>query len=205
MTKTEDFFSAEETDILGETFNISLGSSSKAINMILDRPVSITEPHVEVLMADEFHLSELEYVLAVEITYVRGLKGRNLLLLKKNDIRKILEIMMMTEFDEATFEIDELGESAVCELMNQMMGAAATSMSTFLDMAVDISTPATYRIVNETLFKREFFERGQILTMVKFDIDIEDTLKSEFYNIMTYEFASDVVKLARAANNKSQI
>ena len=200
MAKTEQFFSPEQIDILGETFNISLGSSSKAINQILDKSVSITEPKVEVITVDEFHLSELGYVLAVEITYVKGLKGRNLLLLKKNDIRKILEIMMMSEFDEATFEIDEIGESAVCELMNQMMGSAATAMSNFLDMTVDISTPKTYRIMNEMLFKMEYFEKGQIITLVRFDIDIADTLKSEFYNIMSLDFAQDIIKFAQEAN-----
>lgn len=200
MAKTEMFFTPDEIDVLGETFNISLGSSSKAINLILDRIVTINEPAVSVATVDEFHLSELEYVLAVEITYVKGLKGRNLLLLKKQDIRKILEIMMMSELDEETFEIDEIGESAVCELMNQMMGSAATAMSNFMDMTVDISTPKTYRILNEMLFKREYFEKGQLLVLVKFDIEIEGTLKSEFYNIMSLDFAKEIISFAQAAN-----
>jgi len=200
MAKTEMFFTPDEVDILGETYNISLGSSSKAINLILDKIVTINEPEVSVVTVDEFHLSELEYVLAVEITYVKGLKGRNLLLLKKHDIRKILEIMMMSELDEETFEIDEIGESAVCELMNQMMGSAATAMSNFMDMTVDISTPKTYRIINEMLFKREYFEKGQLLTLVKFDLEIEGTLKSEFYNIMSFDFAKELINFAKAAN-----
>jgi flagellar motor switch protein FliN/FliY len=200
MPKTEDFFSPEQIDTLGEVYNISLGSASKAISLILDRKVRITEPRVSVLTVDEFHFLDQEYVLAVDINYVEGLKGKNLLLLKKNDVRKMLEIMMMSEFEEEAFEIDEIGESAVCELMNQMMGAAATSMSNFLDMTVDISIPVVYRIINEMLFKREYFDKGQILALVEFDINIKDTLQSEFYNIMSLEFADEVIRFAEATN-----
>jgi flagellar motor switch protein FliN/FliY len=202
MTKTEDFFSPEQIDTLGEVYNISLGSSSKAINLILDKKVKITEPRVHVMTVDEFHFADQGYNLAVEINYVEGLKGRNLLLLKKNDVRKILEIMMMSEFDEETFELDEIGESAVCELMNQMMGAAATSMSNFLEMHVDISVPVIYRIMNEMLFKREYFEKGQLLALVEFDLAVQDTFESEFYNIVPIDFADDVVNFAEAVNRK---
>ena len=200
MLKAEDFFTPEQIDILGETYNISLASSTKAINLMLDRIVNINTPSVEVLKSDDFHFQNLENALAVEVNYVEGLIGRNLMILKKEDIRKILEIMMMTELDPATFEIDEIGESAVCELMNQMMGSAATAMSNFINMAVNISTPKTIPIINELLFKSAYFEKGEIIVIVRFNMHIENLLDSEFYNIMKLDFAKDVIRFVELAN-----
>ena len=39
------------------------------------------------------------------------------------------------------FEFNDLTISAVCEVMNQMMGAASTALSDFLGRSVNISTP----------------------------------------------------------------
>ena len=200
MLKAEDFFTPEQIDILGETYNISLASSTKAINLMLDRIVNINTPSVEVLKSDDFHFQNLENALAVEVNYVEGLIGRNLMILKKEDIRRILEIMMMTELDPATFEIDEIGESAVCELMNQMMGSAATAMSNFINMAVNISTPKTIPIINELLFKSAYFEKGEIIVIVRFNMHIENLIDSEFYNIMKLDFAKDVIRFVELAN-----
>ena len=60
----------------------------------------------------------------MEIKYVSGLEGSNIMLLKRSDVKAIVELLMGTEIPEEEFELNELTISAVCELMNQMMGAA---------------------------------------------------------------------------------
>ena len=47
------------------------------------------------------------------------------------------------------FELDEINISAVCEVMNQMMGASATALSEFLGRMVNISTPISFEVENE--------------------------------------------------------
>ena len=42
-------------------------------------------------------------------------------------------------------ELSDLHLSAICEAMNQMMGSAATSMSSMINEKVDISPPTATR------------------------------------------------------------
>ncbi|MCI8284502.1 MAG: flagellar motor switch phosphatase FliY [Firmicutes bacterium] len=186
-------FSSLEIDAIGELMNISLGSSATAASKMLDRRVNITTPRVSVKNIDEFEFKNLEPALAVEITYVEGLDGNNLMILKKNDVRKILEILMMTEIEEEGFVLDELSRSAVCELMNQMMGSSATSLSEIMGETVNISTPIAFEVDNPDGFKEKYFDSDNPMVIVSFDLDIEDCLQSEFMMFMSIGLAKKLI------------
>ena len=134
-------FSPLEISAIGEVTNISLGSSATAISNMLDHRVDITTPTVSVVNAEEFELGEIEPAIGVEIKYVTGLEGSNIMILKMSDIKVIVDILMGTETPDEEFVLNDLTLSAVCEVMNQMMGAASTALSDFLRRVVNISTP----------------------------------------------------------------
>ena len=129
---SNSIFSPLEIDAIGEISNISLGSSATAISNMLDHRVDITTPSVSVVNAEDFELGSIEPAIGVEIKYVTGLEGSNIMLLKMSDIKVIVDILMGTETPDEEFELNELSLSAACEVMNKMMGAAATALSDFL-------------------------------------------------------------------------
>ena len=130
-----------EIDAVGEILNISLGASATAVSTMLDTRVDITTPVVKVKHKDEFEFASIEPAVGVQIGYVEGLDGSNIMLLKRIDVKVIVELLMGMEIPDDQFELDEMNISAICEVMNQMMGAAATSMSTMLGKMIDISPP----------------------------------------------------------------
>ena len=93
----QNIFSAMELDAIGEMMNISLGSSATAVSNLLDHRVDITTPKVTVVPISEFTLGELEPAIGVEIKYVSGLEGSNIMLLKRSDVKAIVELLMGTE------------------------------------------------------------------------------------------------------------
>ena len=113
----QNIFSAMELDAIGEMMNISLGSSATAVSNLLDHRVDITTPKVTVVPISEFTLGELEPAIGVEIKYVSGLEGSNIMLLKRSDVKAIVELLMGTEIPEEEFELNELTISAVCEVI----------------------------------------------------------------------------------------
>ncbi len=119
---SNSIFSPLEIDAIGEISNISLGSSATAISNMLDHRVDITTPSVSVVNAEDFELGSIEPAIGVEIKYVTGLEGSNIMLLKMSDIKVIVDILMGTETPDEEFELNELSLSAACEVMNQMMG-----------------------------------------------------------------------------------
>lgn len=186
-------FSPMEMDGIGEILNISLGSSATAMSDMLGRKVIITTPTVRLREYDEFEFKEVEPAVGVEITYVTGLDGNNLMLLKKDDVRKILEILMYTEIDPDTFELDELSLSAVCELMNQMMGASATALADVVGRMVNISTPVAFEVENVDEFKQKYFKSDEPMVEVYFNIEIEDTFSSRFITMLSIELCKDLI------------
>jgi flagellar motor switch protein FliN/FliY len=186
-------FSAFEIDAIGEILNISLGASATAVSNLLDARVDITTPVVRVLTREEFEISNLEPAVGVEITYIAGLSGSNIMLLKRHDVKIIVDMMMGMETPEEEFELNELNISAICEVMNQMMGASATALSEFLTKSVNISTPSSFEISDIDDFKKKYYHNNDVMVVVGFTLKIADRLESEFINVMPPELAKELV------------
>ncbi|MGO5027927.1 flagellar motor switch protein FliN [Candidatus Agathobaculum pullicola] len=187
-------FSPIAIDAIGEIFNISLGSSATAVSNMLARRVDITTPTVSVVSADEFTLGDLQPAIGVKIDYVAGLSGSNIMLLKRSDVREIVDILMGSTTKDEDFKINELNMSAICEVMNQMMGAASTAMSDFLNRMVNISTPQAFEIGSLEEFIDTYFPSSGILVIVRFKFSIEDTVESEFMSALSMDLVRELLK-----------
>lgn len=198
-------FNDIEKDALGEMMNISLGASATAMSTLLGSTVNITTPVVRVLTRDQFEFKKLEPAVGVEIAYVEGLEGSNIMMFSRNDVRIIVSTLMGQDIPMEQFEMDEINRSAICEVMNQMMGASATAMSEFLKMTVNISTPVSFEIEDELSFKEKYFPADTSMAVVGFTLEIVGKLESEFLNIMPLSLAkrllepfADTLKKAQA-------
>jgi len=186
-------FSPMAIDAIGEIFNISLGSSATAVSDMLNRRVEISTPRVEVVAAKEFELGDLDPAVGVKIDYVAGLSGSNIMLLRRDDVHAIVDILMGMETSDEEFELNELNTSAVCEVMNQMMGAASTAMSDFLGRAVNISTPEAVQIQDLDDYKRKYFTDPDMV-IIRFKLQISDSVESEFVSAISIYLARELLE-----------
>ena len=191
---SQTVFNSMELDAIGELMNISLGSSATAVSNMLDHRVDITTPKVQVVSVEDFSIGDLEPAIGIEIKYVSGLEGSNNMMLKRSDVKTIVDILMGSETPDDEFELNELTISAVCEVMNQMMGAASTALSDFLGYPVNISTPQSFALDDIEQFKKDHFpaDSGN-LVVVRFMLGIENVLKSEFVNVMSVDLARELL------------
>ncbi|MCI9637168.1 MAG: flagellar motor switch protein FliN [Hungatella sp.] len=177
-------FNEMELDAIGEIMNISLGASATAVSTMLGTTVNITTPVVSVLTREEFEFRRLEPAIGVEIDYVEGLDGKNIMMFRREDVGIIVGTML-GEDPPMMEELDELHISAICEVMNQMMGASATALSEFLGTVVNISTPKSFDVGDPEDFKQKYFPEKDGMVVVRFRLEIEGKLNSEFMNIMS--------------------
>jgi flagellar motor switch protein FliN/FliY len=189
----ENVFSHMERDVIGEVMNISLGSSATSLSELLGKRVEITVPQINVTAVSDFSYKNLEPAIGVEINYIEGLKGINLMIWKRTDAKTIIEILMGQKIDEDEFKMDEINRSAICEVMNQMMGSAATALSDFLSKPINISTPIAYEIEDNTEFKNKYFHEEDVIVAVSFELYIEDGMRSQFINVMPVPLAREIV------------
>ena len=190
----DSLISEIERDAIGEVANISMGSSATTLFSLVNQKVNITTPVVS-LARWENVLTEYERpCVFIQIKYTVGLDGSNILILKEHDVKVITDLMMGGDGSNTEGELGELHLSAISEAMNQMMGSAATSLSTMLGKMIDISPPEA-SLVDLTEFK----EGGDIAaflagTFVKiaFRMQISDLVDSTIMQLYPIEFAKEL-------------
>lgn len=193
MTSDNALFSEMEFDTIGEILNISMGSAATAISSMLDRRVDITTPKVEMRAASEVYIEDLEPAFGVKITYVEGINGTNVMVLKNRDVNSILNIMTSGMLgSDPDGELDEMGVSAICEVMNQMMGAAATALSDFLGKVINISTPEPVAVSPGETFADT--DPNEQLVMVNFQLIIEGVMESRFVSLMSCDLVQELIE-----------
>ena len=177
---------AEEIDTLGEVGNICMGAAATAMYRLIDRRVEITAPRVAVLQVDELLLRFPLPVVLVEIDYIEGLRGRNILLLDEADAAMLTDILMGGEgIVEEPIELGELHMSAINEIMNQMIGSSATVLAQLIGHAVNISTPMSYHMyLSDDISKIGTADTAIVIT---FDMEIDGLLSSRLVQIMPYD------------------
>ena len=190
----DNLISEIERDAIGEVANISMGSSATTLFSLVNQKVNITTPVVSLARWGNV-LTEYERpCVFIQIKYTVGLDGSNILILKEHDVKVITDLMMGGDGSNTDGELGELHLSAISEAMNQMMGSAATSLSTMLGKMIDISPPEA-SLVDLTEFK----EGGDIAdflsgTFVKiaFRMQISDLVDSTIMQLYPIEFAKEL-------------
>lgn len=183
-----------ELDVIGEVMNISMGSGATAMSTVLDAKVNITTPRIEVVPVQEFEFAYLEPVVGVSIKYVEGIDGVNVLLLREEDLKKILSHLLSVDNpDEIIF--DEIATSAVCEIMNQMMGSSASALAQFLGKPINISPPEVVNATSQENIKEMFAIHSDVVVSIKFDLQIEDLVESEFISAMDPDLVRKIVNM----------
>jgi flagellar motor switch protein FliN len=204
----EKLLSNMEIDAIGEILNISLGSSATSVSELLGQPVNITTPEVKLMKTSEFDIKTYEPAIAVEVNYVEGLSGKNMLILKESDVKVIVGLLLQTDFSDKEFVMDEMNIGAICEVMNQMMGAASTALSQFLNRKINISPPTSFPIGNSEQFKKQYFEGEDNICAVYFNLMIGDLINSDFIFVMPIDLAKELVSyfgLTSETENTSEV
>ncbi|MDO4302808.1 MAG: flagellar motor switch phosphatase FliY, partial [Bacillota bacterium] len=190
----ESLLTSDERDAIGEIANISMGSSATTLYSLVNRKVNITTPVVTLANWDVVVGNYERPCVFIQIRYTSGLDGSNIMVLKEHDVKVITDLMMGGDGSNIEGELGELHLSAISEAMNQMMGSAATSMSTMLGKMIDISPPDA-SLVNLNEFKKA----GEIApflegTFVKiaFRMQIDDLVDSTIMQLYPIDFAKSL-------------
>ncbi|MDV4149729.1 flagellar motor switch phosphatase FliY [Clostridium sp. AL.422] len=199
-TNTE-LISDVEKDLLGEIGNISMGTASTALYQLINKQVNITTPKVTITTLKKIKECFDYPNIILDVEYVSGITGRNLLIMQTNDAAVIANLMMGGDGQVSTSELSEIEVSAVQEAMNQMIGSAATSMATMFDREVNISPPKSkiWKEMNETI--SESIPEDESIVEICFDLTIEGLLQSNMMQILPIDTAKKVVSIMMGEEN----
>lgn len=192
----EDAITETDKDLLGEIGNISMGSASTALYQLINQQVNITTPVVSVTTLKEIKEGFETPNIVLDIEYIAGIVGRNILIIKTYDGLVISNLMMGGDGKITdVHELSELEISAVSEAMNQMIGSAATSMATMFGRKVDISPPTSKVVTDDLMPISDSIPEDQPIVKVSFKMTIGDIVDSNIMQIFPIETAKNIVAI----------
>lgn len=192
--KIEDYLDDMSRDALGEIGNISFGSSATALSSLLGQKVDITTPSLSMINRNKLEEEFPHPYVAVQVEYTTGLMGMNLLVIKQSDASIIADLMLGGDGLNPVEELNEIHLSAVQEAMNQMMGSAATSMSTIFNKKVDISPPSIDLMNFSNNEGTENIPDDDLLVKVSFRLKIGTLIDSNIMQLLPLNFSQNLVK-----------
>lgn len=191
--KNRQYLTTIEEDTLGEIGNISFGSSATTLSTLLNQKVEITTPKVSVIQKADIDNEFTFEPVSIQVNYIEGFTGKNVFVIKSEDAAIISDIMLGGDGTSPEKDLSEIHLSAVQEAMNQMMGAAATSMSTIFNKKVDISPPSIKlgnlddEISTDSNFEEDAFVK------VFFQLKVGHLIDSTIMQFMPIRFARKFV------------
>jgi flagellar motor switch protein FliN/FliY len=171
-----------------------MGTAATTLFSLVNRTVEISTPVVDYATWDDVVNKYERPCVFIRIAYTIGLDGSNILVLKEHDVKVITDLMMGGDGTNTDGDLGELHLSAISEAMNQMMGSAATSLSSMLGKKIDISPPSANLVdltedVDESMID-EFLSRRFV--KISFRMEIGDLVDSEIMQLYPISFARDM-------------
>ncbi len=197
-----------EIDMIGEVGNMIMGSASTALFTIIGQNVDITTPKVSVVklntMKDQFDGERL----VTTLNFEDAIDGINFFVVDAKTAAIIADMMMGGTGENVEVQMDEMKMSAVGEAMNQMMGAASTSMSEFLEGSVNITPPQVSMVDfndENVAFPPPDSQSEDEIVLVSFDMSIGSFANTNIFQILPIKFVKDLyAKVTKSSSEADQ-
>lgn len=190
----DDVLTLAEQDAIGEIGNITFSSSATALSKLLSQKVDITTPSISYIKRSELLDEFQEPFVAVQVGYTDALEGANLLVINIEDASIIADLMMGGDGANKKSDLNEIELSAIQEAMNQMMGSAATSLSTMINAKVDITPPNVKVIDLDSGGGGDLIPYEDAFVRVSFQLKVGSLIDSYIMQLITPEFALSLLK-----------
>lgn len=167
---------AIEQDKIAEVSQICMAHSATALSMMIGREVKISTPTLKLV-----NRADVKNILTafgmggvtVQIDFKHDFHGNNLLLIKENDIKIIMDLMMGGAGAASEGALNEMHLSCIAEVMNQMMGSSAIALTDMIKKTVDINPPKVTQVnTREDIDKIDhlpFPDENLVLTIFHFE------------------------------------
>ena len=141
-----------DQDKMAEVAQICMAHSATSLNALTRKVITVSPPAVKVVNSADIKNIVAAFGLGsvtVQIDYKDDFHGNNLLMFKEDDVKIVMDLMMGGEGAAAPGELNEMHLSCVSEVMNQMMGASAISLTEMIHKTVDINPPKATLVTDQ--------------------------------------------------------
>lgn len=133
-----------DQDKMAEAAHICMSHSAISLNTLTRKRITVSPPSLKVVNSADIKNILTAFGMGsvtVQLDYKDDFHGNNLLMFKENDVKVVMDLMMGGAGTAAPGDINEMHLSCVSEVMNQMMGASAISLTEMIGKTIDINPP----------------------------------------------------------------
>ncbi len=186
------YLTMQELDTIGEIGNICMGTAATTLSDLLNHRVTIGYPKTIVCSQEEVFKSFLTPYLIMKVDFKSGLNGFNVLVVTEEDVAVIADIMMGGVGNvKKPITITEMELSATTEVMNQMIGTAATAMAEMFGVIIDISPPNTTLVGDLAGSTLAPLPTDKPVVVARFEATIGSLIKTTFMQITNVHAARE--------------
>lgn len=186
--------SPAEIDALAELSTTAFASGATAATQALGRKVVIAAPAISTCTVDDLKRDYPQSQILINVAFSVGGTHDTALLLRERDGAVIFDLLMGRDGKNPDPQVGELQISAVGEIMNQVMGNAATAMSGVVGSKVEVSPPSTALGKPGEADSLGF---GGTLVKIVFQMQMEDLPDSELIQVMPLASAQGLINAAQ--------
>ncbi|MGB3265425.1 MAG: chemotaxis protein CheX, partial [Microcoleus sp.] len=158
---------ADEIDALKELINIGVGSAAGMLNEMIQFPIQLQIPDIELLSAKDLR-SELkkrfgiEPLSAVQLGFSGSFSGSAQLLFPTDSAVKLVSVL--TGEEKGSPDLDSLKISTLSEVGNMVINGIMGSIGNILDQPLDYAVPYyAEEKIEALLLKEESVDSGSVL------------------------------------------
>lgn len=187
-----------EQEALGEIGRLSFGAAATTLSTLLQQPVEISDPKVQLLPANHVQQSDFASCVWTSIKYSAGLEGACMIALESEDARTVADLMLGGTGVSVASELNDLHLSALSEAMNQAVGTAATALSSVFHRPIRIDPPRVAE-VNFADSETAVEDMGGFVVQVAFQFRVGEVIDSTLLQLIPLGFAREMIHLAPRA------
>ncbi len=158
---------ADELDALKELINIGVGNAAGMLNEMIQFPIKLEIPDVELLSSTELQIElkkrfGIELFSVVQLGFSGSFSGSAQLLFPTESAVNLVSVL--TGEDKASLDLDSLKISTLSEVGNMVINGVMGSISNVLDQPLDYAIP--YYVeedIQELLLKEQSLDYGTVL------------------------------------------
>lgn len=160
----------------------AMEAGAVAVSQALGKNVSMSHPELSVIQAADLAAELNQPQVLIQTGYLTEQTHPSLLLLKDYDVAVIFDILMGKDGRNPDLEMGDLQISAIGEVVNQLVGAAATALSKSFDRKLAMVPPESELLSVNSLVLPGPYQQGALL-QVRYQLAIEDVLDGELFEL----------------------
>ena len=187
-----NLLSPQQLDTIGEVGNIAMGTAATTLSQLLNQRVDIGNPRVIVCKQEELFKSFDTPYLLVYVSFKSGLNGFNVLIITKEEVSIIANLMLGGDGNVTqNIELSEMEISAAQEAMNQMIGSACTAMTEMFGTPIDITPPKATMVHDLLNANLSPLPTELPVVVARFETFIGNILKTTIMQVISVDAAQE--------------